>query len=264
MRRRPASVLPLLIASVAWACGSSSGSGAEEPSAADDVRLTGELVADFTAGGQGFELVFFADDDAFYLVDGDSPGYARALAAAREATDRLPATVHGGVSVTTYEEPVDYDPEEVVERSSKVLWLRSFSAHPSPATEEESDEPITRAPQAVTERHLEVRWDQLADPHSMNALIVRTVDEWEELFVGAPPETIDFSNAIVVGVVQSGMARVHVDEVRHEGGEVVVSTTVELPNPSCGEAPLGSLDLMVIEKVDMHIRFDIQRRTATC
>ncbi len=136
--------------------------------------------------------------------------------------------------------------------------------HPTEELVEESEEPITEAPPAETERHIAVRWDQLADPHSLNALIVRTVDEWEELFVGAPPETIDFGQAIVIGVVQPEMASVHIDDVRMEGGEVVVSATVELPNASCGEAPLGALDMMVVEKVDAHIRFDLQRRTAEC
>ncbi len=261
MPRRSKLLLALLVAWLACACGASSSSGAEEPAETEVVRLTGELVGDFSAGGQGFELVFFGDDDAFYIVGRDSPGYAAALAAAREAPrGRLPATVEGGVSETSYEERADTDPEQSVEHRSKVLWLASFAPQPAPELPEESEEP----PPPPRERHLAVRWDQLADPQSTTALIVRTVDEWEGLFVGAPPETIDFGRAIVVGVVQPGMASVRIDDVRVEGGEVVVSATVELPNPSCGEAPLGALDMMVIEKVDMNIRFDLQRRTGEC
>jgi len=141
--------------------------------------------------------------------------------------------------------------------ASEPATTSESAAHVEPAT--------TPEPGAAGPRRLTVSWDALADPHSSRTLIVRTDMEWEELFVGAVPDrTIDFRRSLVVGLAEPDVPGVRIDEVRVAGGEVVVTATVSLPNARCGETPVGSVDMMVIEYTDLPIRFEIDRSPTEC
>ena len=100
---------------------------------------------------------------------------------------------------------------------------------------------------------------------ALDALIVRTDMEWEELFTGSVPDrTIDFNSSVVVGLVEADVLSVRIDDVHVDGGVVVVSVSVGQPNPQCGETPMGSVDLGVIGHTALPIRFQIERSPTHC